>query len=216
MIGTLIAVALIALALWAVSHKSATTANTQAVNFKFADMPFDGKADAPVTVVAVEDFKCPICKNFQDTEAAQLKTKYVDSGKVKWYTLVWPFISTVQKNPEDDSKYAAMAAKCVYDQRGNEGFNAFKDILFRAQQSESVVWATKTYLKQLAGNVEGLDAAKFATCVDTDATSDRVEADKKQAEDAGVTGTPSIFVNGKLIADTGLASVSAAIDAAQK
>lgn len=216
LIGTLIAAALIALALYAVSKKPAKTDSTT-VTFNLTDTPFAGKADAPVTVVAVEDFKCPACKGFQDTAAAELKTKYVDSGKVKWYTMIWPFISTqVARNPEDDSKYAAQAAKCMYDQKGNDGFNAYKDILFRAQQSESIVWATKAYLKELAGNIEGLDAAKFATCLDTDATAARVEAEKKQVEAAGVNSTPSIFVNGKKIEAASVADISAAIDAALK
>ena len=219
-IGTLIAAALIALAVWAMTHKQkAANSDSQSVNFKLADLPFDGQASAPVTVVAIEDFKCPACKSFQDTVAPGLKTKYVDTGKVKWYTLIWPFISTdVAHNPVDDSKYAAEAAKCVYDQKGNEGFNTYKDILFRAQQTETIVWATKPYLKQLAANIEGLDGAKFASCLDTDATADRVAADKKQAESAGVSSTPTIFVNGKAVT-TGsdpAKDISAAIDAAQK
>ena len=219
LIGTLIAAALIALALFAVKNKPASTTDGKVANFNLADIPFEGKADAPVTVVAVEDFKCPACKNFQDTAAPTLKTKYVDTGKVKWHTLVWPFISTqVANNPEDDSKYAAMAAKCVYDQKGNEGFSTYKDILFRSQQSETIVWATKSYLKDLAGNVEGLDAAKFATCLDTDATAARVEADKKQVEAAGVNSTPTIFVNGKevVIKTDSVKDISAAIDEALK
>ena len=219
LIGTLIAAALIALALFAVNNKKAPATKAASANFNLADVPFEGKADAPVTVVVVEDFKCPACKNFQDTAAPELKTKYVDTGKVKWHTLVWPFISTqVARNPEDDSKYAAQAAKCVYDQKGNEGFSTYKDILFRSQQEESKVWATKAYLKELAGNVEGLDAAKFATCLDTDATAARVEADKKQAEGAGVNSTPSIFVNGKqvVVSKDYITDISAAIDEAAK
>lgn len=216
LIGTLIAAALIALAIYAVTQGQGEKGSKDAVNFNLTDAPFAGKAEAPVTLVAIEDFKCPACKNFQDSAAGELKTKYVDTGKVKWYTIVWPFISTqVARNPEDDSKYAAQAAKCVYDQKGNDGFNAYKDILFRAQQAETLVWATKSYLKELAGNIEGLDTAKFATCLDTDATAARVEADKKQVEAAGVNSTPTIFVNGKQV-ETSVAKISEAIDAALK
>lgn len=218
-IGTLIAAALIVLALFAVRGKQANkpAGDGTTVNFNLANVPFAGKADAPITVVSVEDFKCPACKNFEDTVASELHTKYVDTGKVKWYTLVWPFIATqVVHSPEDDSKYAAMAARCVYNQKGNDGFNAYKAILFRAQQHESVVWATKTYLKELANNLDGLDATKFATCLDNDETSAAVEADKKQVEDAKINSTPAIFVNGKKVELTGKAieDVSKAIDAA--
>ena len=219
LIGTLIAAALIALALFAVKSKpAASTTSDKAANFNLANVPFEGKADAPVTVVAVEDFKCPACKGFQDSAAGELKTKYVDTGKVKWHTLIWPFIAAkFQLNP-DDSFLAAQAAQCVYDQKGNEGFSVFKDILFRAQGPEDQIWASKDALKTLAANVEGLDSGKFGTCLDTDATLARVQEQKKMAEAAGVNSTPSIFVNGKLVNVTGgyVKDISAAIDQALK
>ncbi|GHF74309.1 DsbA family protein [Deinococcus ficus] len=213
-IGTLIAVVLIALALFAVRGKPRTGGDGTTATFNLADMPYVGQDDARVNVVVVEDFKCPACKNFNDNIEPELKTKYVDGGQVKWYTLVWPFISTqVARNPEDDSKYAAQAARCVREQQGNEGYEVFKGILFRSQGPESEVWASKANLKTLAGNVEGLDAAKFASCLDNDETLAAVEADKRQAEAAGVNSTPTVFVNGKKVEGTASA-ISQAIDEA--
>lgn len=220
-IGTLIAVALIALALVAVRGKPAPGAGLSG-DFDLTGQPFAGKADAPVSVVVIEDFKCPVCKTFEETVAPGLKTNYVDTGKAKVYTLVWPFLSEVARLPVDDSKFAAQAAKCVYDQGGNDAFGSFKSILFRAQGDESTAWATKTRLKDLAGNVEGIDQGQFATCLDTDATAARVDADEKQVTDARVNSTPTVFVNGKQVLNGSgqgsylLADVSAAIDAASK
>lgn len=219
-LGTLLAAALIALAIFAVRGKPAAGDGLSA-NFNLTDLPFVGKADAPVNVVVVEDFKCPICKEFEASVAPQLKTKYVDTGKIKLYSLIWPFLSEVQRQNPDDSKLAAQAAKCVFDQGGGEMFDRFKSILFRAQGQESVVWATNTRLKDLATNVAGLDQAKFATCLDTNATAARVDADEKQSSDAGVRGTPTVFVNGKQVVQTSgldqlLTSTEAAIEAALK
>lgn len=197
-IGTLIAAALIALALFAGRSKTPAGA-AKTANFNLSGLPYVGKDDAPVTVVAVEDFKCPICKQFDNDVWPQLKAKYVDTGKVKVYAMIWPFLSEVQRLATDDSKFAAQAAKCVYDGSGNVAFEKYKEILFRAQGDETTVWATKTRLKELAANVEGLDQAKFATCLDTDATAARVDADEKQVVDAGVTGTPTLFVGGKQV-----------------
>lgn len=219
-VGTLIAVALIAVALLAVRGRPAPGAGLNG-NFNLSGVAYAGQERAPVNVVVIEDFKCPVCKQFEDTIAPELKSKYVDTGKVKLYTLIWPFLSAPSRGlAQDDSKFAAQAARCVYDQQGNDGFNAFKSILFRAQGDETTVWATKTRLKELAGNVEGLDGAKFATCLDTDATAARVEADRKQVEDARVNHTPTVFVDGKEVLNASgqssylLADISRAIDAA--
>lgn len=223
-IGTLIAAALIALALFAVNGKEPKTAAGAGLNgnFNLASQPFSGQADAPVTVTVIEDFKCPVCKTFEETIVPELNSKYVDSGKVKMYSLVWPFLAENARLPEDDSKYAAQASRCVYDQGGNVAFNTFKNILFRAQGDETTVWATKARLKELAGNVEGLDQGKFATCLDTDATAAQVDATEKMISDAQVNHTPTVFVNGKEVMTAQgqssylLADVSRAIDEALK
>lgn len=213
-IGTLIAAALIALALFAVRGKSAATVG-DAQTFTYANLPYAGQADAPVNVVVVEDFKCPNCKNFEETAAGELRNKYVGTGKVKMYSLVYPFLS--DRLPEDDSKYAAQAAHCVYAQGKNDAFNTYKEILFRAQGDETQVYFTKSHLKDLAGSLD-IDQSKFATCLDTDETAAKVEADKQEAIKAGVTGTPTIFVNGKRvnIQNDYVKDISAAIDEALK
>ncbi|WP_135227888.1 DsbA family protein [Deinococcus fonticola] len=199
LVGTLVAALLIGLALFAVSKKQSTPAAGGEGTFNYASLPYAGQEDAKVSVVVVEDFKCPICKQFEETVAPQIKTNYVDTGKIKQYSLVWPFLSKNAGLSVDDSKFAAQAGRCVYQERGNDGFNAFKTILFRAQGDERQAWATKERLKELAVNVEGLDQAKFATCLDTDATVAAVDTDTKMAEDNKVSGTPTVFVNGKRV-----------------
>jgi len=212
-IGTLLAAALIAIALFAVRGKPSGSA--QAVSFNTSGQPVMGKADAPVTMVVFEDFKCPNCKRFEDEFLPELKSKYIDTGKVKMVSMNFPFLAQNARLPTDDSKLAAQAVECAFLQ-SNDLHNSFKTVLFRGQGSESTVWATKSRLKELAANVEGLDTAKFATCLDGDQTAAAVDADEKQATDAKVAGTPAIYVNGKLVDSYATASVSAAIDAALK
>lgn len=216
-IGTLIAAALIALALFAVrGGRSTATTDGPTATFTYANLPYEGQESAPVSVVVVEDFKCPACKSFEEGAAPQLRSKYVDTGKIKMYSLVYPFIATeVARVPEDDSKYAAQAVRCAYNQGGNEAFKAYKEILFRAQGPENQVWAGKPRLKELASSLN-IDQAQFATCLDGDATAEQVEADKREAVAAGVTGTPTIFVNGQRVQVQSdyVADVSKAIDAA--
>lgn len=213
-IGTLIAVVLIALALFAARGRS--SGQTEAATFDLTGQPVLGQQTAPVTLVVFEDFKCPNCKRFEEEFLPELRSKYIDTGKAKLVSMNFPFIAAMNNLPVDDSKLAAQAAECAYLQGGSEAYERMKQILFRAQGPESVVWASKTRLKDLAGSVEGIDQAKFNTCLDSDATAAAVEADKQQAEKAGVSGTPSVFVNGKLVGSYDAATVGAAIDAARQ
>ncbi|ANE43681.1 DsbA family protein [Deinococcus puniceus] len=210
-IGTLLAAALIALALFAV--RGQPSGSTAVVNFDTSSQPVLGQSDAPVTLVVFEDFKCPNCKRFEDEFLPELKTKYIDTGKAKLVSINYPFLAQSARLPTDDSKLAAQAVECAFVQ-SNDLHESYKSVLFRGQGNESAVWATKSRLKDLAANVEGLDTAKFATCLDNDETAAAVDADEKQAVDAKVAGTPAIYVNGKLVDSYATASVSAAIDAA--
>ncbi|WP_425147392.1 DsbA family protein [Deinococcus sp.] len=203
-IGTLVAVLLIA-AVVLFAGKGAGTSKT----FDLKGQPLLGQAAAPVTLVVFEDFKCPNCKNFEDNTMPSVQSKYIDTGKVKLYKLNFPFIGP-------DSTTAAEAAECAYLQKGDAAYNQFATLLFRAQGSETTQWASKDKMDELADYVDGLDAAKFKGCLDSEATKAQVDADRAQATNAGVNATPSIFVNGVLVADYSAATVSAAIDKALK
>ena len=202
-IGTVVAVILIALVVFAV--RPGGSANTK--TFNLDGQPLLGQASAKVTMVVFEDFKCPNCKNFEDNTMPTVQSKYIDTGKVKMYKLNFPFIGP-------DSTTAAEAAECAYQQKGDAGYNSFATLLFRAQGNEQTQWATPAKMEELAGYVDGIDAAKFKTCVDTEATKSQVDADNAQATKAGVNATPSVFVNGVLAGDYSVATVSAAIDKA--
>jgi protein-disulfide isomerase len=45
----------------------------------------------------------------------------------------------------------------------------------------------------------GLDTARFTACLDSHKYTPIVDADIKMGNDAGVTGTPAFFINGRLI-----------------
>ncbi|WP_102127434.1 DsbA family protein [Deinococcus planocerae] len=212
-IGTLIAAVLIALALFAVRGRP-SAGEGQTVRFDLTGQPVLGREDAPVTLVVFEDFKCPNCKRFEEEFMPQIRSQYLDTGKAKLVSLNFPFLAEAARLPVDDSKLAAQAAECAFVQGGSEAHERMRQIIFRAQGPESQVWATKARLKELAGSVEGIDQARFNTCLDNDETAAAVDADERQAREAGVGGTPSIYVNGKLLPSYDAATVGAAIDAA--
>ena len=172
--------------------------------------PMEGSKDAKVTVVAFEDFKCPVCKAYDTTIVPQIEQKYVSTGKIKYYFVNFPFIG-------QDSTTAANAGECVAEQSPAAFFD-YVHILYRAQKEETTEWATPSYLKELGQTLQGVDMTKFAACVDGNSHVDRVNADKALATKLSVTFTPSVFVNGKLAGqrpDDVLPAIEAAVKAAQ-
>jgi protein-disulfide isomerase len=151
------------------------------------DYPMLGSPDAPVTFIEFADFQCPFCKQFQDEAFAQLKSKYIDTGIVKFYFLHFPFLG-------DESQAAAVAAECA---RQQGKFWQYHDLLYETQAMENSGAFSGAVLAKLA-NQGGLSAAKFAACQKDPKTAAAVTAQFQAGEAAGVQATPSIFINGKL------------------
>lgn len=146
--------------------------------------PSLGDEDAPVTIIEFSDFECPFCKRFKDQTFPQIKANYIDTGKVRMvfrhYPL--PFHTNAQKAHE--------AALCADDQGQ---FWEYHDTLFANQQSLGVA-ALKQYAVTL-----GLNAATFNECLDSGKYAQAVQDDLAAGSAAGVSGTPSFFVNGQLV-----------------
>jgi len=145
------------------------------------DDPQVGPQDAKVKLVLFSDFQCPYCKAFHDTFKKAIGD-YKD--KVLFVYKYLPLDFHKQANN------AAMAAECAGDQ---EKFWEMADRLYSSQsdwdKTEGVA-KFKTYAASL-----GLNAAKFNGCMDQNKPKDKIEADKKEAESFGISGTPAFFVN---------------------
>ncbi|MDY6773701.1 MAG: DsbA family protein, partial [Candidatus Nanohaloarchaea archaeon] len=95
--------------------------------------PVLGQKDAPVTIVAYEDFECPFCKRFEQNAMPKIISNYVKTGKAK---VVWKdFPLPARIHPWADEGAAAM--ECVFRKGGNEAFWAVKDKVFSNQESIS-------------------------------------------------------------------------------
>ena len=64
-----------------------------------------GKADAPVTIIEYASMTCPHCANFHKTTYPALKTKYIDTGKVRFIFREFPL--------DDLAVAASMLARCA-------------------------------------------------------------------------------------------------------
>lgn len=170
---------------------------------KVGALPALGKDSASVSIVEFSDFQCPFCgKLFSDAEA-QIKTSYIDPGKVKWYYRDFPLSFHPNAMP------AAIAARCANDQ---SKFWQMHDKLFINQQTWSGLGDAGATFKQYASDI-GLDATKFATCYDGKQHTAEINTDEAEGQSYGVQGTPGSYIiipKSKISADTIKSAVSSA------
>ena len=154
-----------------------------------------GAAGAPVTIVEFSDFQCPFCGRVNPTLAAA-KEKYGDKLRIVFRQFPLNIHPLAPK--------AAEAALCANDPGK---FWEMHDALFADQQKLAV-----EDLKAKAGTI-GVDQAKFDSCLDSGAMAAKVAKDLEDGQKYGVSSTPSLFVNGRLIAGAvGIEDLSKVID----
>ncbi|HEX7473064.1 MAG TPA: thioredoxin domain-containing protein [Candidatus Limnocylindrales bacterium] len=153
-----------------------------------------GKADAPVTMDVWADFQCPFCSQFARTVEPQVITNLVAKGTVRLVAHDFSFIGGGH-NP-DESTDAAVAARCG-DRQGH--FWDFYETLFSNQgATENGGAFTRDRLLAMA-DLLGLDHAAFQSCLDDQSIRAAVVTETAAGTKAGVTSTPTSFINGKQV-----------------
>lgn len=167
---------------------------------RFGDLegqPMMGQEDAAVTIVEFGDYRCPYCREFETDVFPKLKENFIDTGKVKFYFVNFPFLDSNFKG--SSSTRAAVATECVYRQDPQQ-FWDFHHAVYKNQRSEHKDWATVDYLMSIArDNTEGLDYGELRSCIATQDTLKQVNQDRQLAQQHGVRSTPSVYVNGDLV-----------------
>lgn len=151
----------------------------KAKNVELGNAPARGPSDAPITVVEFADFECPVCG-----ATFPLLEKVLDLKKDK-IRFAYKFLALpMHKNAEP----AARAGIAAISQ------NKFWEMHHKLFENQ-----TRLSGPDLEGYVRdlGMDVAKYKADKDSKETSDRLEADKKQADVLGVKGTPTIYINGR-------------------
>lgn len=146
--------------------------------------PMLGDPNAPVTIVEFADFQCPFCGRFFVDAFPQIKEKYIATGKVKFIYRDFPLPSHPMAQP------AAEAAECANEQ---DRFWQYHDYIFAHQNELSI-----ENLKMWASAV-GLDIARFNSCFDSHKYAAEIKKDADDGKLAGVNGTPTAFINGKML-----------------
>lgn len=160
------------------------SAGAEGVNISADDDPYLGKEDAPVTIIEFSDLECPFCERFHTQTFPQIKSQYIDTGKVKFVYRDFPLPM------HTNAQKAAEASECA-DEQGK--FWEYIDLIFANQASLSLA-----SLKSWAGSL-GLNTSDFNKCLDSGRYADEVKKDLADGQAAGVQGTPAFFVNGQLV-----------------
>lgn len=165
-----------------------TTAPTGPVNVTAGDLPALGDPKANVLVVEWGDYQCPFCERFFQQVEPTLREQYIKTGKVLFAFRDFQFLG-------QESTDAGIAARCA-DEQGK--FWAYHDKLYKEQKGENQGTFAKANLKKFAADI-GLNTTQFNNCLDTDKYKDAAEKDTAAGRDAGVNGTPTTFINGRVV-----------------
>lgn len=146
--------------------------------------PTLGNADAPITIVEYSDYECPYCARLAIQSMPQVIKDYVETGKAKIVFKDFPL--EFHKNAEKIS----IAANCVYKELGDEKYFEMHDKIFASSgvsDSQLKDWAVEL----------GVNSDKYDTCIADPAMSAEVQEDLREGQALGVSGAPTLFINGE-------------------
>jgi len=144
-----------------------------------------GSPDAPITLTEYSSMTCPHCAAFAQNVFPMLRSKYIDTGKVRFVFREFPL----------DIKAAAatILARCI-GKGDPEKYLGAVEIMFKLQ--DRLLAQTKDTLLYV-GRQHGMSEQDVATCEEDQAQFDKLTADQQYAvQQLKVTSTPTFFLNG--------------------
>jgi protein-disulfide isomerase len=170
--------------------ESATAAATAALVAKPVALPDMalGSAKASVTITEFASMSCPHCAAFEQNVFPMVRSKYIDTGKVRFVFREFPL--------DIKAAAASMLARCIAGDDAEKFFGAI-DTLFK--QQDQLMTQTQETL-QLIGKQSGMSDQGAETCVKDQALLDKVSADQQFANEVlKVDATPTFFINGEML-----------------
>ena len=154
-----------------------------------------GSADAKVTIIEFSDYQCPFCRKFWTETYSQVKTQYIDTGKVNLVFRDFPLTSI-----HPMAQKSAEAAECVKEKGGDKAYFEMHDKMFEEQNildsgnKDGPVTKTASYttddLKAWAKEI-GYD---ISSCLDSGKYTSEVQKDTQDATASGGRGTPYFVI----------------------
>lgn len=142
-----------------------------------------GNPQAPVSIIEYSDLQCPFCARFARETFPQIRSEYIDTGKVRYAVAELPLPMHPQAVP------AAIALRCA----GEQGqFWTYREQLYKDQ----MLLAPSVY--ELMAQQLGLDVARFNQCRNDPQQRADVEAAYQTAARNKISSTPT-FVIGRVV-----------------
>ena len=145
------------------------------------DAPSRGPKDAKVTLLHFFDYQCPFCVRVSPTIEQVLKD-YPKDVRVVY-----------KMHPLSIHQNAMSAAEAAMAANAQGKFGPMHDKLF----ANSTALSREKYV-EIAQEI-GLDVKKFTSDLDAHTYKTKIDAEVAQAMQAGATGTPATFVNGRFV-----------------
>jgi protein-disulfide isomerase len=144
-----------------------------------------GSAAAPVLLVEYGDYECPPCASF-DTVVRQYIEKHPD-------TLKFEFRHFPLTRPHPNALSAAVAAEAAHAQGK---FWVMHDALMDSQAQWARTSNAESFFAELAQHAD-LDSKLFSEGLRSRETEARILAQAAEAQKSGITGTPTLLLNGR-------------------
>jgi protein-disulfide isomerase len=146
---------------------------------------FKGNADAAVVLVEYSDFQCPACRAMYPI-VSELVEQYGESLRFEY-----------RHFPIEGSHPYALQAAVAAEAAGQQGkFYEFHDALFENQEAWSQSPTPNVFFAQYAEEL-GLDMDMYRRHSNASVLRDKVRAQQQTGIEVGVTGTPTMFLNGE-------------------
>jgi len=146
--------------------------------------PVLGNKDANITITEFLDYECPFSKKYFTQSYPKILKEYIETGKAKLIFRDFP----VHKN----SEIASEASYCIREQLGDEAYFEMHDLLLNSQN------LSFQNIKFLAKNFS-INQEKFEDCLNSERYKEVIQQSLKEGVEKGVRGTPTLFINEKII-----------------
>ncbi len=196
--AVVVAIAIIAVVLVVVSSKKDTTGEAVGASGTPSHLSGTynvviGKSSAPTTIKLYEDLQCPICQAFEQQVGSQIQSA-IAGGQVKVDYHMVAFLD--RSSSTNYSSRALNAAMAVLSTAGSDAFLKFHSIAYANQPAEGSAGVPDATLVDWAVQA-GAPQSKVTPLIDGNTYHQWVVNATDQMSKDDVTGTPTVYINGK-------------------